>query len=126
MTTEAVLLRINRILDPDYPLFSGGVVWHGCVYTILMIIGKLTCGIWLLRYELPSWLIRSAKPNRLNFRSSSSSAATTDGDPAEAAGATSEPPVATQQTRANSSAKFQNRAHQIPQPAKPVRYTPAQ
>lgn len=103
---------------PITRMFNSGVVWRGCVYTILMIIGKLACGIWLLRFELPSWL-------KLKFRSSSSSPATTHGDPAEAAEATSQLSVATQQTRANSSAKLQNRAHQIPEPAKPVSLYPS-
>jgi len=110
---------------PITRMFNGGVVWRGCVYTTLMIIGKLACGIWLLRFELPSWLIRSVKPNRLKFRSSSSSPTTTAGEPAEAAGATSDPPVATQRTRANSSAKLQDSTHQIPQPGKLVSLYPS-
>lgn len=110
---------------PVTRMFNSGVVWRGCVYTILMIVGKLACGVWLLRFGLPSWLIHSATPKRSKVRSSSSSPATTDEQPAEAAEATSEPPVATQQTRANSSAKLQNRAHQVPQPAKPVSLYPS-
>lgn len=30
-------------------MFDGSIVWKGIVYTILMMVGKLLCGIWLLR-----------------------------------------------------------------------------
>ena len=29
-------------------MFSGSIVWRGIVYTVLMILGKLACGLWLL------------------------------------------------------------------------------
>lgn len=32
-------------------MFSGGIVWRGIVYTILMIMGKLVCGLVLVRFE---------------------------------------------------------------------------
>lgn len=34
-------------------MFSGTVVWRGLVYTVLMTIGKLLCGIWLLPIPNP-------------------------------------------------------------------------
>lgn len=34
-------------------MFSGSVVWRGLVYTLLMTIGKLLCGLWLLRLPNP-------------------------------------------------------------------------
>lgn len=30
-------------------MFTGEIVWKGLVYTLLMMLGKLFCGVWLLR-----------------------------------------------------------------------------
>ncbi|KAI2487472.1 hypothetical protein Ptr902_01605 [Pyrenophora tritici-repentis] len=30
-------------------MFRGAIVWRGLVYTILMAVGKLACGLWLVR-----------------------------------------------------------------------------
>ncbi|TLD09177.1 uncharacterized protein PgNI_07832 [Pyricularia grisea] len=38
---------------PISQMFSGPIVWKGLVYTILMILGKLICGIWLLSFASP-------------------------------------------------------------------------
>jgi Kef-type K+ transport system membrane component KefB len=35
---------------PISSMFSGHVVWRGIIYTILMLIGKLVCGLWLIRF----------------------------------------------------------------------------
>lgn len=35
-------------------MFGSSIVWKGVVYTILMIIGKVFCGIWLIRIEVPN------------------------------------------------------------------------
>lgn len=57
---------VDRILKPLFfasigfsipitQLFTGAIVWRGIVYTVLMIIGKLACGFWLVRFSgLPS------------------------------------------------------------------------
>ncbi|GAB7337860.1 hypothetical protein MBLNU457_4257t1 [Dothideomycetes sp. NU457] len=57
---------VERILKPLFfasigfsipitQLFDGAIVWRGIVYTILMFIGKLVCGFWLVRFSgLPS------------------------------------------------------------------------
>lgn len=53
---------INRILRPFFfasigfsipitQLFSGAIVWRGIVYTMLMLLGKLVCGLWLVRFN---------------------------------------------------------------------------
>jgi hypothetical protein len=34
-------------------MFSGGVVWRGIIYTILMLLGKAVCGLWLARLPVP-------------------------------------------------------------------------
>ncbi|KAI0885026.1 Sodium/hydrogen exchanger [Annulohypoxylon maeteangense] len=34
---------------PITEMFSSKIVWKGLVYTALMIVGKMACGIWLLR-----------------------------------------------------------------------------
>ena len=38
---------------PITKMFSGTVIWKGLVYTILMILGKCMCGIWLVRTSRP-------------------------------------------------------------------------
>ncbi|KAL0941551.1 sodium/hydrogen exchanger family protein [Colletotrichum truncatum] len=55
---------VERVLKPFFfasigfsvpitRLFSGPIVWRGVVYTILMMIGKILCGFWLLSYASP-------------------------------------------------------------------------
>lgn len=34
-------------------MFSGGLVWRGIIYTILMLLGKAVCGLWLVRLPVP-------------------------------------------------------------------------
>jgi Kef-type K+ transport system membrane component KefB len=54
---------VSRILQPLFfasigfsipitRMFRGSIVWRGIVYTILMVIGKFVCGLWLLRFSL--------------------------------------------------------------------------
>ncbi|KAI2633135.1 Sodium/hydrogen exchanger family-domain-containing protein [Hypomontagnella submonticulosa] len=54
---------VNRILKPFFfasigfsipisNMFSGEVVWRGIIYSILMAIGKLMCGLWLVRFPV--------------------------------------------------------------------------
>lgn len=35
---------------PITELFTGRVIWRGLVYTILMVFGKVICGLWLVRF----------------------------------------------------------------------------
>ncbi|ETS73426.1 hypothetical protein PFICI_15031 [Pestalotiopsis fici W106-1] len=55
---------IERVLKPFFfasigfsipisKMFSGGVVWRGIIYTILMLLGKALCGLWLVRFSVP-------------------------------------------------------------------------
>lgn len=37
---------------PITKMFSGAIVWRGIVYAILMAIGKLVCGLWLVRVSM--------------------------------------------------------------------------
>ncbi|KAJ6788982.1 hypothetical protein PWT90_02578 [Aphanocladium album] len=47
---------------PITEMFSGPIVWKGIVYTILMALGKIACGLWLLRLpSLPSFPFNIAK-----------------------------------------------------------------
>ena len=52
---------LDRILKPFFfasigfsipitQMFSGAVVWRGVVHSMLMVLGKLLCGIWLIGY----------------------------------------------------------------------------
>ncbi|KAJ2996043.1 hypothetical protein NUW58_g1100 [Xylaria curta] len=54
---------VNRILKPFFfasigfsipisQLFVGGIVFRGIIYSVLMIIGKLVCGLWLVRFSI--------------------------------------------------------------------------
>ncbi|OTA61567.1 Sodium/hydrogen exchanger [Hypoxylon sp. EC38] len=54
---------VNRILKPFFfasigfsipisDMFSGDVVWRGIIYSILMAIAKILCGLWLLRFPI--------------------------------------------------------------------------
>ncbi|OAA75941.1 Cation/H+ exchanger [Akanthomyces lecanii RCEF 1005] len=60
-------VAVNRVLRPFFfasigfsipitEMFAGEIVWKGLVYTVLMMLGKLLCGVWLLR--LPEKLKR--------------------------------------------------------------------
>ncbi|RMZ73184.1 sodium hydrogen exchanger family [Pyrenophora seminiperda CCB06] len=51
---------VSKILQPFFfasigfsipitRMFRGAIIWRGVVYTILMAVGKLACGLWLLR-----------------------------------------------------------------------------
>ncbi|KAI8948994.1 Sodium/hydrogen exchanger [Xylaria longipes] len=62
---------VNRVLKPFFfasigfsiptsQLFVGEIVWRGIIYSILMIIGKLVCGLWLVRFPISaSGVLRS-------------------------------------------------------------------
>lgn len=39
---------------PITEMFTGPIIWRGIVYTVLMIVGKLLCGIWLVRIQKTS------------------------------------------------------------------------
>ncbi|KAI0453765.1 Sodium/hydrogen exchanger [Xylaria acuta] len=54
---------VNRVLKPFFfasigfsipisQLFVGEIVWRGVTYSILMVIGKLVCGLWLVRFPI--------------------------------------------------------------------------
>ncbi|CAH0021295.1 unnamed protein product [Clonostachys rhizophaga] len=38
---------------PITKMFSGSIIWRGIIYTILMIVGKLLCGAWLVPFGSP-------------------------------------------------------------------------
>ncbi|OTA89275.1 hypothetical protein M434DRAFT_398691 [Hypoxylon sp. CO27-5] len=54
---------VNRVLKPFFfasigfsipisDMFSGDVVWRGIIYSILMAIAKVLCGLWLVRFPI--------------------------------------------------------------------------
>jgi Kef-type K+ transport system membrane component KefB len=43
---------------PITKMFNGPIVWRGVVYTVLMALGKLVCGLWLVRFT------KSAVPSK--------------------------------------------------------------
>ena len=55
---------VNRILKPFFfasigfaipitQMFNGAIVWRGLFYTLLMLLGKLITGLWLVRISTP-------------------------------------------------------------------------
>ncbi|KAK3933739.1 sodium/hydrogen exchanger family protein [Diplogelasinospora grovesii] len=57
---------------PITRMFSGTVVWKGVVYAVLMMIGKLLCGLWLVRFPGGAMvLFRSMMKNRALDKSQS-------------------------------------------------------
>ena len=53
---------LQRILKPFFfasigysipitQMFTGTIIWKGLVYTVLMFIGKMVCGLWLVRWN---------------------------------------------------------------------------
>jgi Kef-type K+ transport system membrane component KefB len=61
---------LRRILKPFFfasigfsipitSMFASGIVWRGIVFTVLMAMAKMACGIWLLRFVLPDSLTRT-------------------------------------------------------------------
>ncbi|KAL7951233.1 Sodium/hydrogen exchanger family domain-containing protein [Trichoderma barbatum] len=61
------LQSLDRILKPFFfasigfsipitEMYKGPIVWKGIVYTALMMVGKLLCGVWLLRISTASFL----------------------------------------------------------------------
>lgn len=54
---------------PITQMFSGAVVWRGIVYTILMTLSKLACGLCLIRFTspiIPTRALRKLMPARLS------------------------------------------------------------
>ncbi|KAI2636752.1 Sodium/hydrogen exchanger [Xylaria nigripes] len=54
---------VNRLLKPFFfasigfsipvsQLFVGDILWRGIVYAVLMTLGKLACGLWLMRFPI--------------------------------------------------------------------------
>ncbi|EUC28704.1 hypothetical protein COCCADRAFT_8973 [Bipolaris zeicola 26-R-13] len=54
---------VSKILQPFFfasigfsipitRMFRGAIVWRGFVYTILMLLGKIACGFWLVRFSI--------------------------------------------------------------------------
>lgn len=54
---------VSKILQPFFfasigfsipitRMFRGAIVWRGFVYTILMLLGKIACGLWLVRFSI--------------------------------------------------------------------------
>lgn len=69
---------VSRILQPLFfasigfsvpvtRMFRGAIVWRGVVYTVLMALAKLVCGLWLVRLSIAPFtttrrLLESMKP----------------------------------------------------------------
>lgn len=45
---------------PISKMFRGPVIWRGLVYALLMAVGKLCCGVWLVRFAKPSGMPRAS------------------------------------------------------------------
>ncbi|EQL00756.1 sodium/hydrogen exchanger family protein [Ophiocordyceps sinensis CO18] len=72
---------VDRVLRPFFfasigfsipitEMFSGEIVWKGLVYAVLMTLGKVACGVWLLRLRLPAIVethLRKLPRPRMNY-----------------------------------------------------------
>ncbi|PVI03426.1 Sodium/hydrogen exchanger [Periconia macrospinosa] len=38
---------------PITRMFQGAIVWRGILYTVLMMLAKMACGLWLVRWSFP-------------------------------------------------------------------------
>jgi hypothetical protein len=47
---------------PISQMFIGRIIWRGFVYATLMAIGKLLCGIFLIRFSVPSFRVPLPRP----------------------------------------------------------------
>ena len=108
---------------PITRMFTRRIIWRGLVYTSLMIVGKLMCGLWLIRlgapqknqeysYESPN---RNSHPNALS--------------PQHKRQAENEGPKSAKVTQptprqANISAKRDTKIHQSLQTARPISIYP--
>lgn len=53
---------------PIAKMFRGAIVWKGFVYAALMALGKLVCGLWLVRFpSLPLWAPRQPTSEPTNL-----------------------------------------------------------
>lgn len=50
---------------PITQLFSGGTIWRGLVYALLMAAGKFMTGVWLLRFTVPDFILGPVERLRL-------------------------------------------------------------
>lgn len=125
---------LQRILKPFFfasigfsipisKMFQGSVVWRGIVYTLLMFIGKVVCGLWLIRHPLPGFLMKRM----------SSKATKTEVERNEATTSESIPPLHEQaapsdRVTANTSAKLHpepRASHSSSKPAQPTSIYPS-
>lgn len=68
---------------PITQMFTGTIIWRGLVYTILMFVGKMLTGLWLVRFSTPlSAVVTLLKPlERLGWHCWGSRKATIPGTP---------------------------------------------
>ncbi|EFQ34830.1 sodium/hydrogen exchanger family protein [Colletotrichum graminicola] len=48
---------------PITRMFSGHILWRGAVYAILMTMGKMICGLWLLSFASPLRMVQRVAKN---------------------------------------------------------------
>ena len=53
---------------PVSKMFRGAVVWRGIVYSILMALAKLFCGLWLIRFSSNTTLVSGSDAQRKRWR----------------------------------------------------------
>lgn len=127
---------LRRILKPFFfasigfsipvtRMFTGSILWRGLIYTILMILGKLACGLWLVRLKKPTWLIRISRESTKCAKPTTS--AKQNQHELNNTTVTPAPVLQSSAPPANSSAKIKSRSistHQSRNPSKPVSLYP--
>ncbi len=69
---------VDRVLKPFFfasigfsipisRMFQASVIWRGFVYAALMAIGKLCCGLWLIRFSGPAQTPQTVRPSTVGL-----------------------------------------------------------
>ena len=128
---------VSRILQPLFfasigfsipitRMFRGAVVWRGVVYTVLMALAKLLCGLWLVRLSIgpittARRLLKSLKPPAIpHFWGKTKKGVRTS---QESMNAAPEPPI-NQTAAATSAPTSSGERRSSPNPPKPMSIHP--
>ncbi|CAI6333939.1 unnamed protein product [Periconia digitata] len=134
---------VSRILQPLFfasigfsipitRLFRASIVWRGIVYTVLMVLAKMACGLWLVRISLPfakfQQLLYKYKPNikmpSVTHFWQKHTNSNTENEPSGPPGHSAEPDTTTQQETVPSLRAREETSHTC-SASKPVSIQPA-
>lgn len=128
---------LHRILKPFFfasigfsipitRMFTGEIVWRGIIYAILMFIGKLVCGLWLVKWVVPQFLAQCWRPFSLSINSTKAKPIQASLRPVPTS--TGNEALSSNRPTANSSAKLHpapRSSHSSSNPAQPISVYPS-